>query len=123
MMGGKIDCALEALGDDRAETDRLALKSWGQQSAKLFMVDHGFRLRRLRAMGLDHYGPKAHAAIAEALKGHIHGEHLSRKRAKPWNRQSLAHRWVLIGFRVAELRMARAQSRRRSLKIVKDSAC
>lgn len=101
------------------DTDRLALKSWGQQSAKLVMTDHGFRVRRLRALGLDHYSKDDHAAIATALKGHLYGDYLTRKNAKPWARQSLASRWVLIGFRVAELRLARAAKRRQALTIVK----
>jgi hypothetical protein len=96
------------------------LKGWGLEACRLFMTDEGFRQRRLRALGLDKHG-NDHETIARILKGHIYGDYLARRRAPPWAPQSPHNRWVLCGFRLAELRMARAARRRRSLKIVKES--
>ncbi len=115
----------EVLDDIFARMDRDApravknqFKGWGVEAAYLFMTDEGFRRRRLRALGID---PLAdHASIAATLKGHIYGDFLARRNAPPWASHSLCTRWVLVGYRTAELRLARAKTRRRSLKIVKD---
>lgn len=95
------------------------LKAWGVEAARLFMQDEGFRQRTLRQHGLDHIDRHDHESIAAAFRGPIHGDFLRGKNRMEWWSDWCPHsRWVLCGYRVAALRMARAAKRRAVMKVV-----
>lgn len=94
-------------------------KRWAREACRAIMLDDGYRVRKLRAMGLGEIDRHDFAGLAYAMRGPIHGQFLAMKFARPWwKRDHAADRWTLIGIRTGLLRLARAQKRRQAFRVV-----
>lgn len=104
------------------ERQRQALRTEAMVTCKRHMTDRGERIRAYRDFGITRFGRSIddHEAIADCLRGLIHGVTYEIRNLRPWQRGAAYRlqfdRWRLIGMRLAELRLARARNRRQKRK-------